>query len=604
MSTPRISVLVVVHNMPGQAMNTLISLTPPYQRDVDPDLYEIVVVENRSAHTLDPEAVAALGGNIRYILRDEPGKSPAAAINAAIAAARGEFLCLMIDGARMVTPGVLHHAAMAFAITPDALVAVPGYHLGETDQHLQDNTEANKAVEQSLLRSIDWQNNGYGLFEISHQSGANPRGSLHSFIESNCLFVHRRHLAAIGNADESFQLPGGGALNLYIFRRLCLLPETVFFVLPGEGSFHQMHGGVTTTPDKDREAFVARMKEQLHERLGEDFTSPRVAPIVLGRIQGMANRFLEDSARMNGRREAQFRQRRDEAWSDERGKRPFRNGGLDRADNSDTPQGTAFRSPMTQIFYPPSIHSFEPRHVAFSAWIDHVPFGYDLVAGLRPRRLVELGTSTGMSYFGFCQAMKEHQIDGICHAVDTWEGDAHTGAYDDSVFNLVNAHNRANYHGFSYLLRMRFEEALTHFDDDSIDLLHIDGLHTYEAVKQDFDTWYPKVRPGGIILFHDIQSRMKDFGVWKYWQDLEGQYDETFGFDHGFGLGVLRKPGGDRSHDCELVQLLFAADPETRTRLRKFYVHASKHLNNERLVKRFSGEKGPTAVRKPKPAEE
>ena len=600
MSTPRISVLVIVYDMPGQAMNTLISLLPPYQQNIDPDLYEIIVVENRSAHTLDPAAVAALGPNIRYILRDEPGRSPAAALNAAIAAARGDFLCLMIDGARMVTPGVLNTAAMAINITPDALIVVPGYHLGTTHQHLQDNSEANKAAEQKMLRDIDWQNNGYQLFGIGHQSGANPNGSLYPFIESNCLFVHRRHLAAIGNADESFQLAGGGALNLYLFRRLCLLPETVLFSLPGEGSFHQMHGGVTTAPNSEREAFVTQMKDQLRERLGEDFRAPLVAPILLGRIRLEAHRFLEDSVRFDGLREAKFYGRGADPWAEEMDKHPLRNGGLDLERNSDTPQGAAVRtSPMTQIFYPPSIHSFDPKHVAFSAWIDHVPFGYDLVAALRPKLLVELGTSTGMSYFGFCQSMKEHQIDGVCHAVDTWEGDAHTGAYDGSIFDLVNAHNRQNYHGFSYLLRMRFEEALVHFDDASIDLLHIDGLHTYEAVKEDFDTWYPKVRPGGIILFHDIQSRMKDFGVWKYWQDLQKDYDETFGFNHGFGLGVLRKPGGDRSNDSELVQLLFGSSPETQTKLRQFYVHASKHLNNERLVKRLNGEKGPTAVRKP-----
>ena len=179
-------------------------------------------------------------------------------------------------------------------------------------------------------------------------------------------------------------------------------------------------------------------------------------------------------------------------------------------------------------------------------------------------------------------------------------GDAHTGAYDNSVFQTVNTHNRRHYHGFSYLLRMRFDEAIAHFDDGSIDLLHIDGLHTYDAVKEDFDTWYPKVKPGGIVLFHDIQSRMKDFGVWKYWQELEEEYDETFGFNHGFGLGVLRKQGGNRDNKSGLLRFLFESDTETQTKLRSFYVHASKHLNNERLVKRLRREESQGAVRKPR----
>lgn len=243
---------------------------------------------------------------------------------------------------------------------------------------------------------------------------------------------------------------------------------------------------------------------------------------------------------------------------------------------------------MISIYTPPSIKYFEPLHMVFSTWVDHLPFGYDLVTAVRPKMLVELGTHKGLSYFTFCQAMKESEIDGLCYAVDTFEGDEHTDKYDESVFNSVNDHNRQNYHGFSYLMRMRFEEALQHFSDETIDLLHIDGFHTYEAVSNDFSNWYPKVRPGGIILFHDVQARLKDFGAWKFWDEIKSDY-ETFTFNHGFGLGVLRKAGGDRSKDPELLQLLFSAkESDAAPKLRAFYVHASKHLENMRKLKRFT----------------
>jgi hypothetical protein len=229
------------------------------------------------------------------------------------------------------------------------------------------------------------------------------------------------------------------------------------------------------------------------------------------------------------------------------------------------------------IYLPDSIRHFFPRHMAFSTWVDHIQFGYDLVAAHRPRTLVELGTQYGLSYFTFCQSVQEHDLDTLCYAVDTWEGEQHTGAYDESVWDLVSQVNRTSYPGFSYLMRMYFNEALTHFEDESIDLLHIDGLHTYEAVREDFESWQPKVAPGGIVLFHDIEARIKDFGVWRFWDDLQEQYPaETFAFRHGFGLGVWRKPGGEAS-DEPLFRYMFDGTPGEQDDLRRFYVFAAMY---------------------------
>jgi len=153
-------------------------------------------------------------------------------------------------------------------------------------------------------------------------------------------------------------------------------------------------------------------------------------------------------------------------------------------------------------------------------------------------------------------------------------------------FSDVQQHARENYRGFTYLLRMLFNQALPQFDDNSVDLLHIDGLHTYDAVREDFENWYPKVAPGGIVLFHDICARIKDFGAWRYWDELDRSHPHCFKFDHGFGLGVLRKPGPELpSHP--LLQLLFNSNSEEQKRLRQFYVHAGDHLEARRQVERF-----------------
>jgi hypothetical protein len=223
--------------------------------------------------------------------------------------------------------------------------------------------------------------------------------------------------------------------------------------------------------------------------------------------------------------------------------------------------------------------------MVFSTWAHHLAFGYDLVAAVRPEVLVELGTWSGLSFFCFCQSLEEHAIDGICYAVDTWEGDKHTGLYEDDVYQQVAKHWREYYANTAYLMRMTFNQAAEHFNDNSIDLLHIDGLHTYEAVSQDFATWYPKVKPGGVIIMHDIYARLMDFGVWRFWQERSPEFD-SFEFKHGFGLGVLRKPGGP-ALETPLLQLLFSSDGEEHSKLRSLYFHTTSHVLLRRRFRRW-----------------
>ena len=188
----------------------------------------------------------------------------------------------------------------------------------------------------------------------------------------------------------------------------------------------------------------------------------------------------------------------------------------------------------------PSSH-FQPRLFGLGAWTGHLHFAYDLVATLRPRVVVELGTDRGESYFAFCQAVAENGAGTRCFAVDTWEGDAHSGGYDETTFAEVSAHHRAHYSDFSTLLRMTFDEALAHFAPESIHLLHLDGLHTEEVVRHDLAAWLPKLAPGGILLMHDISVRGRDFGVWKVWEQMPAR-GRSYTFADGPGLGVWQKP--------------------------------------------------------------
>ena len=231
-----------------------------------------------------------------------------------------------------------------------------------------------------------------------------------------------------------------------------------------------------------------------------------------------------------------------------------------------------------QVYLPPSLRHFDKNFKILSSWIDHVPFGYDLVESLRPEITVELGTHEGLSFYTFCQSIIDHHIDGVCYAVDTWEGEQHAGKYDDSVFLKVRDFCRENYPGCSYLMRMYFEEAKNHFDSETVDLIHIDGLHTYDAARQDYEAWYPKLKKGGVMLFHDITARRDDFGVWRLWSELEANDDvDTFHFKHGYGLGVVRKRGVELSQKSCLLNIMFNGSAEDQEMLRAFYVMAAKY---------------------------
>lgn len=171
-------------------------------------------------------------------------------------------------------------------------------------------------------------------------------------------------------------------------------------------------------------------------------------------------------------------------------------------------------------------------------WQGHIPFAFWLTEILQPAQYVELGAYKGDSFVAFCQAVSELGLNCKAHAIDTWAGDDHVGAYGDEVYDDLRQYHDAKYAAFSRLHRMRFEEAVDSFADHSIDLLHIDGLHTYEAVKNDFETWKDKLSDRAVVLFHDCAVRERGFGVWQYMDELAKTYP-VFTFNHSNGLACL-----------------------------------------------------------------
>ncbi|HLM61927.1 MAG TPA: class I SAM-dependent methyltransferase, partial [Pyrinomonadaceae bacterium] len=185
----------------------------------------------------------------------------------------------------------------------------------------------------------------------------------------------------------------------------------------------------------------------------------------------------------------------------------------------------------------------------------------------------ELGAYRGVSYCAFCQAVKTTKSDTKCYAVDTWQGDEHAGEIEDAVLPKLRAHHDPLYADFSRLVQSTFDDARAHFGDRTVDLLHIDGFHTYEAVSDDFKTWLPKMSERGIIIFHDTNVRERGFGVWKFWDEARRDYP-SFEFLHSHGLGVLAV-GNELPED---LKTLFSADEAQTALVRQFF-----HLLADRI---------------------
>jgi hypothetical protein len=186
----------------------------------------------------------------------------------------------------------------------------------------------------------------------------------------------------------------------------------------------------------------------------------------------------------------------------------------------------------------PIVFAQPARWSRVAAWHLHIPFAFLLVDLLRPKRVVELGVHYGDSYCAFCQAIAALGLASECCGIDHWQGDRQAGDYGNQVLDELRRHHDPRYGGFSRLLPATFDEALPRFEKGSIDLLHIDGLHTYEAVSRDFASWLPRMSDRGVILFHDVAVRREGFGVWQHWEEVSKDYPSRI-VRNCFGLGAV-----------------------------------------------------------------
>jgi cephalosporin hydroxylase len=288
-----LSVVVVFYNMRREADRTLHSLSRAYQEGIDGSSYEVIVVENGSHgdQRLGAAFVRNFGPEFRYVdLGANASPSPVGALNRGIATSRGRSLALMIDGAHVLTPGVLRFGLQALADYDPAIVATQQWYVGPGQQGDAMDEGYDQDQEDRLFQRIQWPVNGYRLFEIGHFVG--DRDWLDGVWESNCMFVTRAQLEQVGGFDERFSMPGGGYANLELYERLGSSPDVTVCTILGEGSFHQVHGGTTTnqTDAAERRSRVFGFGQHYAELRGRPFKGPGKPIHFVGRITTAAAR--------------------------------------------------------------------------------------------------------------------------------------------------------------------------------------------------------------------------------------------------------------------------------------------------------------------------
>jgi predicted O-methyltransferase YrrM len=171
------------------------------------------------------------------------------------------------------------------------------------------------------------------------------------------------------------------------------------------------------------------------------------------------------------------------------------------------------------------------------------------VRALRPRIVLEIGTNNGGTLFLFCRAAA---LEATIVSLDL-PGGLFGGGY--SVLRTPYYKSFASSRQRVTLLRMNSHDPSARravrsaVGDRPIDFLFIDGDHTYAGVKQDFETYAPLVRPGGLIALHDIVPAPAELGIEvpRFWAEIKRQYDcqeliEDSGEQKKMGIGLIRVP--------------------------------------------------------------
>lgn len=144
-------------------------------------------------------------------------------------------------------------------------------------------------------------------------------------------------------------------------------------------------------------------------------------------------------------------------------------------------------------------------------------------------KIVEVGSFSGVSMYIFSKFFKE------VISIDPWVSnyDPNDDASNPKKFNMgdVEAHFDRMVERVKTpitKMKMKSEEAVIQFKDESLPVVYIDALHTYPGVKKDSKLWFPKIQKGGFICFHDFSNGKHHPGVGKAVLEIFGKPERVF----------------------------------------------------------------------------
>lgn len=175
---------------------------------------------------------------------------------------------------------------------------------------------------------------------------------------------------------------------------------------------------------------------------------------------------------------------------------------------------------------------------------DELQAFHERLARLRPVRSMEIGTARGGTFY-----MLARRTSGTVVSVDL-PGGPYGGGYASWRVPLYKSFagpgQRVLLFRRDSQLRSTMETVQQHLDG-LLDVLFIDGDHSYEGAKRDHDLYSPLVRRGGVIAFHDIVPHADErVGVWQLWRELKERHmseelvTKTPLPHIGGGIGILR----------------------------------------------------------------